>query len=121
MAYSYYIYYRVTPEKAESCEVRVLELMSAIKERTGIAGRLLKKRSEPLLWMEVYENVRDDAKFELALEQAVGQLDLADCLQDASERRGGRFVGGPPGAPPPFRGPPPPLPPAPRGQTPRGG
>ena len=87
MAYSYYIYYRVAPEKAESCEVRVLELISALKERTGVAGRLLKKRSEPLLWMEVYENVRDDAKFELELEHAATEQKVAECLQEGSGRR----------------------------------
>jgi hypothetical protein len=87
MAYSYYIYYRVAPDKAENCELRVLELISALKERTGVAGRLLRKRSEPLLWMEVYENVRDDAKFELELEQAGSELKLAECLQEGSGRR----------------------------------
>lgn len=87
MAYSYYIYYRVAPPHAESCEVRVLELIAALKEHAGVAGRLLKKRSEPLLWMEVYENVRDDAKFELELEQAVARLKLGDCLQEGSARR----------------------------------
>ena len=86
MAYSYYIYYRVTSDKAETCEVRVLELMSALKERTGIAGRLLKKRSEPLLWMEVYENVRDDAKFELELQQAAADLKVGECLQETGRR-----------------------------------
>jgi hypothetical protein len=87
MAYSYYIYYRVTPTSAAACELRVLELFSALKQSTGVAGRLLKKRKEPLLWMEVYENVRDDAKFELELEQAVTQLDLAECLQEGTSRR----------------------------------
>ena len=87
MAYSYYIYYRIAPEKGDTCEPRVLELFSALKQSTGIAGRLLKKRSEPLLWMEVYENVRDDAKFELALDQATTQLKLAECLQEGSNRR----------------------------------
>ena len=87
MAYSYYIYYRVAQEKAENCELRVLELMAALKERTGVAGRLLRKRSEPYLWMEVYENVRDDAKFELELEQASTELKLGECLQEGSTRR----------------------------------
>ena len=87
MAYSYYIYYRVAPEQAQACETRVLELISNVKQSTGIAGRLLKKRSEPLLWMEVYENVRDDAKFELELEQAVARLKLAECQQEGSARR----------------------------------
>ena len=87
MAYSYYIYYRVAAQQAESCEVRVLELITALKERTGVAGRLLKKRSEPLLWMEVYENVRDDAKFELELEQAAAQSKFGECLQEGTARR----------------------------------
>jgi hypothetical protein len=87
MAYSYYIYYRVAPDRAEACETRVLELFSRVKESTGVAGRLLKKRSEPLLWMEVYDSVRDDAKFELELEQAATQLELAGFLQDGSTRR----------------------------------
>ena len=87
MAYSYYIYYKVAPERVQACESRVLELFSTVKQATTIAGRLLKKRSEPTLWMEVYENVRDDAKFELELEQATSQLKLTECLQEGSSRR----------------------------------
>jgi len=87
MAYSYYIYYRVAPAHAENCELRVLELFSSLKQSTTIAGRLLKKRSEPLLWMEVYENVRDDAKFELELAQATVRLKLAECLPEGGSRR----------------------------------
>jgi Domain of unknown function (DUF4936) len=87
MAYSYYIYYKVGSDSAASCESRVLELFSAIKQATNVAGRLLKKRSDPLLWMEVYENVRDDAKFELELEQVAAQLKVAECLQEGSARR----------------------------------
>jgi hypothetical protein len=87
MAYSYYIYYRVNAADAQGCEARVLQLISAVKQSTGVAGRLLKKRSEPLLWMEVYDNVRDDAKFELELEQTASQLKIVDCLQEGSTRR----------------------------------
>jgi hypothetical protein len=87
MAYSYFIYYRVAPERAETCELRVLELFAAVKQSTTVPGRLLRKRSEPLLWMEVYENVRDDAKFELELEQAATRLNIQECLQADSSRR----------------------------------
>jgi hypothetical protein len=87
MAYSYYIYYRVGAAQAETCEARVLELFSVLKQSTNIAGRLLKKRSDPLLWMEVFENVRDDAKFELELERATLELKIGDCLQEGSVRR----------------------------------
>jgi hypothetical protein len=87
MAYSYYIYYRVAPQYAKACEARVLDLFSNLKQSTSVAGRLLRKRSEPLLWMEVYDGVRDDAKFELELEQAAIQLDLGQYLQEGSTRR----------------------------------
>jgi hypothetical protein len=87
MAYSYYIYYRVAPQHAQACEARVLDLFSTLKQSTAVAGRLLKKRSEPLLWMEIYEGVRDDAKFELELEQATSRLKIAECLQEGSTRR----------------------------------
>jgi hypothetical protein len=87
MAYSYYIYYRVNSADAAGCEARVLQLFTTVKDSTGIAGRLLKKRSDPLLWMEVYDSVRDDAKFELELQQAASQLKIADCLQEGSTRR----------------------------------
>jgi len=36
----------------------VLELLNACETGDWRDGRLLKKRAEPLLWMEVYENVR---------------------------------------------------------------
>jgi len=87
MAYSYFIYYRVAADRAENCEARVLELFSALKQSTNISGRLRRKRSDPLLWMEVYENVRDDAKFELEIEHAAGQLKLSECLQEGVTRR----------------------------------
>lgn len=87
MAYSYYIYYRVASGHAQTCEAQVLELFKLLKQSTDVSGRLLKKRSEPLLWMEIYENVRDDAKFELELAQASAQLKLNECIQEGSTRR----------------------------------
>jgi hypothetical protein len=87
MAYSYFVYYRVAADRAQACEARVLDLFSALKQSTNVSGRLLRKRQEPLLWMEVYENVRDDAKFELELEQATARLKLGECLQEGQTRR----------------------------------
>ena len=87
MAYSYFVYYRVATDRAQACEARVLDLFSALKQSTNVSGRLLRKRQEPLLWMEVYENVRDDAKFELELEQATVRLTLNECLQEGQTRR----------------------------------
>ncbi len=87
MAYSYYVYYRVDPKHAEACERAVLSLLDAMKNATGVAGRLLRKRAEPLLWMEVYENVRDDTAFESHLAAAVAQVKAGSFLQAGTARR----------------------------------
>jgi hypothetical protein len=86
MALSYYIYYRVQPEKAAAGERAVEAVLSSIRTATGIAGRLMKKRGEANLWMEVYEGVTDDAKFEWELADAAGRLKLQDYLQQGSGR-----------------------------------
>jgi hypothetical protein len=87
MAYSYYVYYRIERDRGANAEKAVLQLLDAVKQSTGIAGRLLKKRAEPALWMEVYENVRDDAKFEAELAAAVTRLKIQEFLQADATRR----------------------------------
>ncbi len=94
MAYSYYIYYRIAPDKAAVCEPKIKALLAVVEQATGVGGRLLKKRGEPLLWMEIYENVRDEAKFEWELAEAVSRLGVPDCLQPESARRTECFVTG---------------------------
>ncbi len=86
MGWSYYIYYRVEAAKADACAVAVQELLTAIRERTGIQGRVLKKRNEPLLWMEIYEPVADEAKFEWELAEAVAGSGVTALLQAGSTR-----------------------------------
>ena len=86
MALSYYIYYRVQPERAASCKPVIRELMAAVQKATGIAGRLLGKRGEPNLWMEIYEDVVDDAKFEWELADAAGRLKVQEFLLPGSTR-----------------------------------
>jgi hypothetical protein len=86
MAISYYIYYRVEAAKGNACASRVRELFAAVRKTTGVSGRLLKKRGEPLLWMEIYDNVGDEARFEWELAEAVARLQFQECLQAASAR-----------------------------------
>jgi hypothetical protein len=86
MSWNYYIYYRVDAAKTGPCAVAVEFLLDAVRRETGIAGRVLKKRNEPLLWMEVYENVDDDAKFEWALAEAVAASGIAKLLQAGGSR-----------------------------------
>lgn len=78
--FSYYIYYRVDPAKAAACETRIRELLASVRKATGIEGRLMKKRGEPNHWMEVYENVAEEAKFEWELADAVARLKVQEFL-----------------------------------------
>lgn len=85
MAFSYYIYYRVAqPEKAA---VAVHRLQSALLEHCGVSGRVLKKRDEPLLWMETYEGVPDGAAFEARLAELVEDTNFNQVLAAGGERR----------------------------------
>lgn len=86
-SYSYYIYFRVAEQQTESLESRIHTMQAEIKQTTGIAGRLMKKRGEPLLWMEVYESVSDIEKFERVLTVAVEKFKLVECLQPGSSRK----------------------------------
>lgn len=86
MAWSYYIYYRVDAAQADACAVAVQKLLAAMRERTGIQGRVLKKRNEPLLWMEIYEPVADEAKLEWELAEAVAASGINALLQAGSAR-----------------------------------
>lgn len=87
MSYSYYIYYRLDPAQTAAAGLRIKRLLNAVKKTTGIAGRIMKKRGEPKLWMEVYENVEDEAKFEWELAAAVNKLKVTEFLQPGSARQ----------------------------------
>lgn len=86
MAWSYYVYYRVDPAKAGACEPRVRELLVLMRKVTGVQGRLMVKEGEANLWMEVYDNVENDSKFEWELADAAGQLKIQDYLQPGTAR-----------------------------------
>lgn len=83
---SYYIYYRVDPARAAELEPRVRAMQASLDCKIGVAGRLLKKRDEPQVWMEIYEEVEDATAFERALAEAVERERLADFLQPGSGR-----------------------------------
>jgi hypothetical protein len=86
VAASYYIYYRVQPERATACEPVIRKLLAAVREATGVDGRLLTKRGEPNLWMEIYERVADEARFEWELADAAGRLKVQEFLLPGSTR-----------------------------------
>jgi len=86
MPCSYYIYYRVDPATAAASEARIRELLTEVLKTTGVRGHLMKKRNEPNLWMEVYENVANEAKFEWELAEAVEHLKVQELLLPGTPR-----------------------------------
>lgn len=53
---------------------------------TGVAGQLMTKVNEPLLWMEVYEDIGDEAIFLSTMREYVAQINFAQWLQGERER-----------------------------------
>ena len=84
MPLSYYIYYRVAqPAQAQTL---VRHIHAALKARTGIDGRLLRKRDDPSTWMEIYEGVSEIDAFEQCLAAAVQAANFAGVLVTGGER-----------------------------------
>ena len=93
----YYIYYRVSAKNADEAETLVRSMQARLACRSGISGKLLKKRDEAGLWMEIYEGVAEPERFERLLDQAVDEFDLAMFLD--GPRHAECFLGdGPPPA-----------------------
>ena len=84
--YHYYVYYRVNPERTLEADAAARQVQFEVEAELGTQGRVLSKRDEPLLWMEIYENVASAADFEAALERAVAKSGGLQCLA-AGERR----------------------------------
>jgi hypothetical protein len=91
-AVSCYVYYRIAPEQAARAREAVAEALATLEQRHGVIGRLMSGAEEPLLWMEVYENLHD-------ADRVLGELDglLAERRFDAflapgSARKTERFV-----------------------------
>ena len=95
MTTAYYIYYRLRPGAEPSAQARIQELRAALFEKCGISGRLLTKRDEPDLWMEVYERVQDAAAFEATLAQETAHLKLEELVRPGSARRLECFIDAP--------------------------
>ena len=87
MPASYFVYYRVAPEQEVRAMGCVEALLESVAAATGVQGRLLKKRDEPLLWMEVFEKVLLVAEFERALAHAVSHSGIEHALAAASGRK----------------------------------
>ncbi len=81
---SYYVYYRIAPDRAAGLRNDVERLFDLIEASTGVRGRWMRRRDDPGTYMEIYENIADGAAFEALLEREAAGLGL--------ERQVERFV-----------------------------
>lgn len=86
------IYYRIAAPHAAAARAAVLAAQHNLEERAGIFGRLFEGEDDPLLWMEVYENVADTERFEITLNDLLAAARFAGFLATGSTRRLERFV-----------------------------
>ena len=84
--FHYYVYYRVDPAHLLEADAAVQQIQLTIASHFGVTGRLLKKRDEPLLWMEIYENVTASEAFEIALKQAEQQSGILTFVRGDGQR-----------------------------------
>jgi hypothetical protein len=66
---NYYVYYKVTPDRLIRLRAMVQALLDAVEKQCGIRGRWMHRRDDPSTYMEIYEDVKDEAAFEAVLER----------------------------------------------------
>lgn len=84
MALSLYIYYRVDGNFLPIQQQANL-LLAEIQQKTGITGRLLRRRDDAHTWMEIYEPISDAAAFGKALQTTMAAQPLLVALQRHEE------------------------------------
>jgi len=73
---SYYVYYRVEAARVPVIRAQIEAAFANIELETGVRGRWMRRRDDPATYMEVYENVADEATFEAVLERETSALAL---------------------------------------------
>jgi hypothetical protein len=89
---AYYVYYRVAPGVDTHARDRVRAAQAEVTAALGIAARLLTKRDEAELWMEVYEGITDADVFERALAASAERHELAMLARPGTVRKVECFV-----------------------------
>jgi quinol monooxygenase YgiN len=71
---NYYVYYRIDPNRVRAARQAVHSLFSAVEKAFGVRGRWMRRRDDPSTYMEVYEDVRDEAAFEALIQREGAKL-----------------------------------------------
>ena len=59
----------------------VERLFASLERECGVRGRWMHRRDDPTTYMEVYEDVKDEARFETVLEREGAKLGLPRRLE----------------------------------------
>ena len=59
----------------------VERLLATLERECGVRGRWMHRRDDPTTYMEVYEGVKDEARFEAVLEREGAKLGLPRRLE----------------------------------------
>jgi len=86
LTFACFVYYRVSKTHTGDASIAAQRITELMRERTGVSARLMKKVGEPLLWMEVYEGVRETGGFLSALQTCTEKAGLEHYLQADSTR-----------------------------------
>ncbi len=89
---NYYVYYRVDAGQIGFLQVEIRKLFEEIQRQTGISGRWMRRRDDPLTFMEIYEGVKDDTAFDALLERECERLGLQRFLAAGAARRREIFI-----------------------------
>ena len=74
---NYYVYYKVSAAQLDQVRPRVEDLFRRAKLDFGVTARWMRRRDDPTTYMEVYEDVGDEAGFEALLEREGAKLGVA--------------------------------------------
>ncbi len=78
---SYYVYYKVAPAELGRVRQAVRELFAVVERQCGVRGRWMHRRDDVSTYMEVYEDVKDEAAFEALLEREGAKLGVQRKLE----------------------------------------
>lgn len=86
MSVSCFVYYRVLADRIPEATLAARKVINRIQALTGVSARLMTKTGEPLVWMEVYEDVEDQTAFLSTMRICVEHADLERWLDGDRQR-----------------------------------
>ena len=78
---NYYIYYKIAPDELGRLRAAVHALFAIVERQCGVRGRWMHRRDDPSTFMEVYEDVKDEAAFEALLAREGAKLGVRRKLE----------------------------------------